>query len=191
MAEQVRKVRELETDASGILLPFKTKNGKYNIIRPGDALGISRFTQWEKLSIVGGVGKSFSAIADALKNIETLLGADRPFAEIRTEAILAVNSMRRGIVELSAERYNQGLYLASIFIWKEGTDPLEWDYNTATEWIQDWQEEGLSEVGFFSFALATVSGFQKRYSELKAAVEREAGALSAVSSLTKPGKAAL
>ena len=190
MAEQVRRVRELETDANGILLPFKTKTAKYNIIKPGDALGIERFTQWEKLSIVGGVGKSFSAIADALKSIELLLGEDKAFANIRTEAILAVNSLRRGIVDMSGERYNQALYLASVFIWKEGTDPLKWDFNTATEWISDWQEEGLSELPFLSFALATVSGFQKRYNELKAEVEREADVLSAATSLTKRGKAA-
>lgn len=182
------KIRELETDASGVLLPFETKKGKYYVIKPGDPLGIQRFTEREKLAIVLGAGKTFAALQDTLKNVENLLGSDKPFSEIRTEAILAINGLRRGVVEMSKERYHYGLYLATIFIYREDHDPLKWDMNTATEMIEDWAAEGLSEHGFFSFALGTIAQFKTHYENIQNQVRESEGVLSGISSfLTTDG----
>lgn len=179
--KETKEIRNLPKDQSGVLLPFTTKKGKYNVIRPGDPIGIQRWTEYEKLKIVMGTGKTFTALIETLEKVEKMLGADKPFADIRVEAILTVNGMRRGIIELSRERYNQALYLASIFIWREGDDPLTWDINRATEYIEDWAGEGLNEQDFFSFALATVSGFNEIFKRLSRETAAQADALSGIS----------
>lgn len=188
MAElKTRAVVPMKKDEQGILLPFETAKYRYKVIRPDQPLGIQRWTEYEKLKIVLGAGKTFSAIIEAVEQVERLLGSDKPLAEVRVDAILTLNALRRGMVELSQARYNQAFYLASIFIYREGDDPLTWDIGRATEYIDDWAEEGLSEQDFFSFALATVSGFGEMYQRLKGQMREQEAALSAISTLT--GKA--
>ena len=179
--EEKQRIRPIEKDQDGVILPFSTRKGKYYVIRPGEPLGIQRWTEYERLKIVLGTGKTFSALIEALAGIEKLLGSDKPFADIRTEAILTVNGLRRGLIELSKERYNYALYMATIFIYREGDDPLTWDMARATEYIEDWAGEGLSEQDFFSFAVATVTGLKEIYSALKREVEAETERLSGIS----------
>lgn len=179
--EEKQRIRPLEKDQDGVILPFTTGKGKYYVIRPGDPLGIQRWTEYERLKIVLGTGKTFSALIEALAGIEKLLGSDKPFADIRTEAILTVNGLRRGLIDLSKERYNYALYMATLFIYRDGDDPLTWSMERATEYIEDWAGEGLSEQDFFSFAVATVTGLKEIYSALKREVEAEAERLSGIS----------
>lgn len=145
-------------------------------------MGIRRWMEYEKLSIVVGFGKTFDAITTTLHDIEKLLGSDQPFADIRVESILLVNGLRKSIVEMRKERYNYAMYLASVFVVREGDDPLVWEFDRATEYIQDWAAEGLSEQDFFTFALLTVHGFQAHYKELKSQADKEAERLLAVGS---------
>lgn len=176
------KIRQLEKDQNGIILPFETSKGKYFVIQPGAPIGIQRWTEYERLKIVLGTGKSFSALIETIGNIEKLLGSDKPLADVRVEAILTLNSLRRGLVEMSKERYNQALYLATIFIYREGDDPLTWDFDRATEYIRDWAAEGLSEQDFFAFALSTVNGFREQLSKIQAEIRREEARLSGIGS---------
>ena len=182
------RIRGLEKDQDGVILPFKTKAGKYFVIRPGEPLGIQRWTEYERLKIVLGTGKTFSALIESLYAVEKLLGSDKPLAETRIEAILTLNGLRRGLIELSKERYNYALYMASVFIYREGDDPLTWSMDKATEYIEDWATEGLSELDFFSFAVATVTGLKKIYSDLKQEVEQETERLSGITTSQTEGK---
>lgn len=187
--DEQKRIRSLEKDQDGVILPFKTKRGKYFVLRPGEPLGIQRWTEYERLKIVLGTGKTFSALIEALHGVEKLLGTDNPLADIRVEAILAINGLRRGLIELSKERYNYALYMATVFIYREGDDPLTWSMDKATEYIEDWAGEGLSEQDFFSFAVATVTGLKKIYSDIKREMDKEAERLSGISlSATKGTK---
>lgn len=187
--DEQKRIRSLEKDQDGVILPFKTNRGKYFVLRPGEPLGIQRWTEYERLKIVLGTGKTFSALIEALHGVEKLLGTDNPLADIRVEAILAINGLRRGLVELSKERYNYALYMATVFIYREGDDPLTWSMDKATEYIEDWAVEGLSEQDFFSFAVATVTGLKKIYSDIKREMDKEAERLSGISlSVTKGTK---
>lgn len=181
MEETRDRIRALEKDADGVILPFKTKKGKYFIIRPGEPLGIQRWMEYERLKIVLGTGKTFTGLIESIHAVEKLLGSDKPLAEIRLEAILTLNGLRRGLVELSKERYNYALYMATVFIYREGDDPLTWSQTKATEYIEDWAKEGLSEVDFFGFALSTVTGLREIYNGLKQEMDREAERLSGIS----------
>lgn len=184
-----KEIKDLEREPNGMLSmsPF-TANGKvYKFIKPGTPIGIRKFTEYEKLKIVAGVGKTFGEIATYLSGHKNLLGADKPFAEIRTEAILATDSMQKGIVEMSKERYNQALYLCTIFIYEDGKDPYHWDIETATQMVEDWEVERINENDLFFFASLLIPGFRQMFKELQEEAERQAENLLGVSGLVTMG----
>lgn len=175
----------LPKDAQGVILPFETPKHKYKVIRPGNPIGIQRYLEFEKLQIPAGMGFSFAEIVTVLKEIELLLGSDKPLAEIRTEAILKTNSLWRGVVDLSKTRFSKTLYLATIFIYREGDDLAKWDMDTATEYLEDWKEAGISETDFFYLSLAMVSEFSRIYGSIKQEVEATEVELWGTTSSTK------
>jgi hypothetical protein len=169
-----KPIKILDRDQNGGLAytPFTANGVKYKFIKPGDPIGIKKWTMYEQMKVVVGSGKTFSELATYFKDLKALLGADKPFADIRVEAILATDSMQKSIVEMSKERYNQAFYLCSIFIYKDGTDPYEWDFETATEAITNWQEERISEIDLFFFAVLLIPGFKAMFDELQEAANR-------------------
>ena len=190
MSEQTEQkiIRELEVDGSGVLLPFKTKAHKYNIIRPGEPMGISRWTEYTKLSIVLGTGKTLSALIEAFKEIELLAVQNRPYEDLKLDIVLLANSHRRAIIELSKARYDYGLYQASLFIIREGDEGLDWSLDLANEYITDWKENGISEQSLFFFATETVVGLKAQVKKLKAEMDRQTGNLLAISGLDQTEK---
>ena len=96
MSEKVKQnfkpIKPLARDANGGLSyePFTANGRTYHFIRPGDPLGIRKWTEYEKLKIVVGTGQTFSGIVEAFKQITDLAGADKKFSEIRTELIAAL-----------------------------------------------------------------------------------------------------
>lgn len=175
-----RKTKELPKGADGLMTDFETKKHRYRVMRPGEPLGIQRFTEYEKLQSVFGFAQTFSGLLEVFTELETLLGADKPFSQIRTEAILLCNSAKRGIVDQSQSRFNKALYLASIFVVREGDDPLKWDIRTAEDYIQDWAEEGLSELDFFFLSASAVRGFKEAFNKISAEVRAEEERLSGI-----------
>ena len=159
--------RELPKDQDGIILPFETKKGRYNIIRPGQPLGIIRFTELQKMKLVFGTARTVAALVEALRGIQKVLGADKSFADIRTEAILGINSILQGLIDTSKQRFDYGLYLCTLFIYRDGHDPKQWDMATAESYIEDWAAEGLSELDFFSFALLALGELRRHIQEVK------------------------
>jgi hypothetical protein len=181
-----KPLKKLPRDAAGNLSyePFEASGRKYRFIKPGDPIGIKKWQEYEKLKIVAGVGRSFVEIANTLKEVNALLGADKPFADIRTEGILLVDSLRRSIIDMSNERHSKFLYLCTIFIYRDGTNPAEWDFETATEVIEDWAAEGMDEQDLLFFSLCLIPGWQAVFSELREKADAEAERLSAISTLT-------
>lgn len=171
---------QLERDADGNLLPFKTKNHKYTPIQAGSPIGINRWTQYEKLRVILGTGHDFISITDTLRDVEKMLAADKPFDEIRLEAILLINSLRRGVVDLSKARFNKAFYMATLFILRDGDDLKEWTVEKAEDYIEDWQAAGVNEEDLFFFALGRVAGFKERYREMRDQISREQAALLAI-----------
>ena len=181
-------IRTLETDGTGVLVPFKTEKHKYNVIRPGEPMGISRWTEYTKLSIVLGTGKTLSALIEAFKEIELLAVENRKYEELKLDIVLLANSHRRGLIELSKARYDYGLYQASLFIVREGDEGKDWSYDLANEYIDDWKADGISEQSLFFFAIKTVVGLSEQVSKLKEEASRQTGVLSGISGLTTPGE---
>jgi len=178
-----KEITNLERDQNGGLAyaPFIANGNKYKFIKPGDPIGIRKWTEYEKMKVVVGSGKTFGELATYLKDHKALLGADKPFSDIRVEAILSTDSLQKSIVEMSKERYNQAFYLCSIFIYRDGTDPYLWDIETATEMINDWETERISELDMFFFASLLIPGFRQIFKELQEEAEAQVAKLLAVS----------
>jgi len=178
-----KPIKKLGRDANGGLSyePFTANGRTYHFIRPGDPLGIRKWTEYEKLKIVVGTGQTFSGIVEAFKQITDLAGADKKFSEIRTELILLADSYRKGVLDMSKDRYNKAFYLCSIFIYRDGDDPYQWDLNRAEQYIGDWVEENISEQDLFFFAMLLTPGFSKVLTELRNEAERQAERLEKLS----------
>ena len=175
METPIKEIVSLERDNNGNLAytPFMANGRLYRFIKPGNPIGIDKWTVYGQMKVVVGSGKTFSDLVAYFRGHKKLLGADKPFAEIRTEAIIATDSMEKGILEMSKARYDQAFFLCSIFIYRDGTDPYAWDVETATEMIADWAEERISENDLFFFAMLLTPGLMQTLSELREEAEKQ------------------
>lgn len=181
-----KPIKKLGRDPNGGLSyePFTANGNTYHFIRPGDEIGIKKWTEYEKLKIVVGTGQTFAGIVEAFKQITDLAGADKEFAKIRTEVILLADSYRKAILDMSAARYNKAFYLATIFIYRAGDDPYSWDMNRAESYISDWVTENMSEQDFFFFSMLLIPGFSRVFHELSAEAAAQAERLAKLSGVT-------
>lgn len=191
MAKQIEKeqahkpIKELPRDPNGNLSfePFKANGHTYLTIRPGDPLGIEKWTEYQKLQIVVGTGRTFERIVRGYTELTDLLASDKPFAQIRAEAILLADSYKRAVLDMSKERVEKSLYLCTIFIYREGDDPYKWDIQTAERNIQDWKEANISEQDFFLFSVMLISEYSRILSDLQEKARQQAARLSVVTGM--------
>jgi hypothetical protein len=162
----------LERLPDGGLAPFRTKKHTYTPLRPGSPIGVARWTEYERLNIMFGFGRTFQQIHEALTNIQTALSSDRPLAEVRADCIVAVASIKKGILDESKERYNLAFYLCTIFIQQDDEDMKTWTHERATAIIKDWEQEGVNEQDLFFFALSASSGLSHAVRLEREAVQR-------------------
>jgi hypothetical protein len=180
------KTINLQRDDAGNLLPFSTPKHNYTPIKIGNPVGVTRWTEYEKLAIVLGTGKTFSQIIEWMEGHEKQLAANKDFAEIRLECILEVNSLRRSFVEMSQARSSYAFYLATLFIVEDNDPaPLEWSIAKADKIIEDWRTSGVNEQDLFFFALNLVVGYKEFYKKERARAEAEAERLSVITGLTQ------
>jgi hypothetical protein len=179
--EKTNNVVRLSRDESGNLTfePFVSNGTKYRMIKPGTAIGIHKFTQYKKLSVVVGAGATFSAIIEENKAVIELLSSDKPLAQVRREALLRLDSMNKGILDLSKSRYHKAFYLASIFIYPDGTDPREWSMELAEKMIEDWAID-VDENDLLFFSLFLIPAFSDLIAGLKEEAEAKASGIWSV-----------
>jgi hypothetical protein len=176
-----KPVVRLSRDEYGNLTfePFVSNGTKYRMIKPGTAIGIHKFTQYKKLSVVVGAGATFSAIIEENKAVIELLSSDKPLAQVRREALLRLDSMNKGILDLSKSRYHKAFYLASIFIYPDGTDPREWSMELAEKMIEDWAID-VDENDLLFFSLFLIPAFSDLIAGLKEEAEAKASGIWSV-----------
>lgn len=163
-------------DQSGALTyePFTANGKKFKFIHPGDPVGMAKWGQFNTLSIIVGSGVTFAELVSGLTAHQKLLASDQPFSEIRTEAIIWCDHMKKGIIDLSKNRNDPAFYLASLFIYRDGAHPFDWSEEMADEMIDDWQKGYVSEQDLFFFALSQVPAWSAILSELREQAERDA-----------------
>lgn len=178
-----KPIKKLARDPNGGLSyePFTANGNTYHFIRPGDEIGIRKWTEYEKLKIVVGTGQTFSGIVQAFQQLVSLASEDKAFKDIRTEIILLADSYKKSVLDMSKDRYNKAFYLCTIFIYRAGDDPYTWDMNRAESYIADWVAENMSELDFFLFCQILIPGYSRVLLELKEEAERQAEKLEKLS----------
>jgi len=174
--DENKSIVTFSRDQSGVLTyePFTANGKKFKFIKPGDPVGIAKWGKFNTLSIIVGSGVTFSELVSGLNAHQKILGSDKPFSEIRTEAIVWCADMKKGIIDLSKNRRDPALYLASLFIYRDGEHPFEWTEEAADEMIKDWEVGHVSEQDLFFFALSQVPAWSAILKELQAQANENA-----------------
>jgi len=172
-----KQLVNFERDANNNLTyePFIANGKKFRFIKPGDPIGIGKWSEYQRLQIVVGGGVTFSELITGLREHKKILSSDQPFSEIRSEAIVWADSQIKGLIDLSKSRYDKAFYLASIFIYEDGKDPLEWSHDIAEQMVRDWAEGGVNEQDLFFFAMLQIPAWNLVLSELSEQANRDAG----------------
>jgi hypothetical protein len=165
--EELQKgVRKLRTDANGDIMPFRANGTLYVPLAPGSGIPLGIWKEYEKMRMVVSFGRNFEQIVDSLNEIEQMLGSDMPLAQIRVKCILSINSIKRGVLELSSERQTVGAYMASLFIRADGQSFSEWSIEQADKAISDWIKEGITSDELFFFAVSRTVGLKAFYRKI-------------------------
>ena len=90
------------------------------------------------------------------------------------------DAYKKGILDMSRDRFNKAFYLCSLFIYREGDDPYQWSMERAEQYISDWEEERISELDLFFFAMLLIPGYNNVLQELKGEADKQAAKLSVV-----------
>ena len=172
-----QEIVKFDRDENGNMTyaPFKANGKTFKFIKPGDPIGIAKWSEYQKLQIVVGGGVTFADLIVGLREHKKLLSADQPFSEIRSEAIVWADSTIKGLIDMSQSRYDKAFYLASIFIYEDGKDPYAWDMEIAGKMVEDWAVGRVSEEDLFFFAMLQIPAWRAIFQELSERAEREAG----------------
>lgn len=176
MKVKYQEIVRFDRDQNGNMTyaPFKANGKTYKFIKPGDPIGIAKWSEYQKLSIVVGGGVTFADLIVGLREHKKLLSGDQPFAEIRSEAIVWADSTIKGLIDMSQARFDKSFYLASIFIYEDGTDPYLWDMELASRMVEDWAIGRVDEQDLFFFSMLQIPAWKAILNELSEQTEREA-----------------
>ena len=171
-----QEIVKFDRDENGNMTyaPFKANGKTFKFIKPGDPIGIAKWSEYQKLQIVVGGGVTFADLIVGLREHKKLLSADQPFSEIRSEAIVWADSTIKGLIDMSQSRYDKAFYLASIFIYEDGKDPYAWDMEIAGKMVEDWAVGRVDNDDLFFFALNQVEGWKQMLPELQDQMGRDA-----------------
>lgn len=171
-----KQLVSFDRDANGNMTykPFTANGTRYNFIKPGDPIGIDKWTEYQRLQIVVGGGVSFNDLILGLREHKKILSSDQPFSDIRSEAIIWADSQIKGLIDLSQSRYHKSFYLASLFIYEEGTDPYLWSMDIANKMLEDWAIGAVNEQDLFFFAMLQIPAWSQIFDELSEQAGREA-----------------
>lgn len=189
MEENKLEFVSLPKDGNGNLTfePFECGGKRWKMIKPGDPIGLKKWTEYQKLQIIAGFGVTFADLINGLKAHKDLLSSDQKFSEIRSEAIVWADSQIKGLIDLSRARFDKAFYLCSLFIYEDGTDPAAWSMEQAEKNIECWADGRLNEQDLFFFAMLLLPAWNTILNELDGEAGRQA-ARSLVGILLKRGE---
>lgn len=178
-------------DENQFLPTFRTDGHTYHIIG-GDGIGIERYTEFQKFSVQRGFARSFADINKELERLRLFIGGERDVAKLVNESILSLSALQDGIASFSREQYDASLWLATLFVLRDGEDVKTYSEQLGREKIEDWKAYGYSEVDFFFLTGQQVGGYGSAFREAvqrnEKARERLLAALLTDGSEPRPGQ---
>jgi len=172
-----QEIVKFDRDENGNMTyaPFKANGKTFKFIRPGDPVGVDKWTHFQRLKIVVGGGVTFEDLIIGLREQKKFVSGNHTLEDMRSELIVWFDSQIKGLIEMSQSRYDKSFYLASIFIYEDGKDPYDWSMEMAGKMVEDWAVGRVSEEDLFFFAMLQIPAWRQIFQELSERAEREAG----------------
>jgi hypothetical protein len=172
-----QEIVKFDRDENGNMTyaPFKANGKTFKFIKPGDPIGIAKWSEYQKLQIVVGGGVTFADLIVGFREQKKFVSGNHTLEDLRSELIVWFDSQIKGLIEMSQARYDKSFYLASIFIYEDGADPYAWDMEIAGKMVEDWAVGRVSEEDLFFFAMLQIPAWRQIFQELSERAEREAG----------------
>lgn len=144
----------------GILNVFEANGNKYYILGEEDAFPIERWGLYGAWTAQFLSGMSFQSMYNTVSKIRQMLDKyverEIQFSEITLQA----KASEEELIKTTEMRYDSGLYIATLFILKEGEDINVWTKAQADEKIMDWGKEGFGVGDFLSLAAHYAVAYQ-------------------------------
>lgn len=157
-------------ETGGILNVFHANGNKYYILTPEDPFPVSRFGWFSKFSMQFMANADFTNAYQRRIKTRELLNAYAEREVKYTDLVLANEAEAEEIKKMSEMRYTPGLYMATLFIYRDGEDAAVWTMAQAEEKIEDWAAEGLGMNDFFLMSGSFVTAYTDLLVELWAQV---------------------
>lgn len=151
---------------TGWYLPFVANGNKYIVLKPDAIIGILRYSVMERLGILAGTGKNFVELMAVIDAIEKEAGSDKPIHEARKNILLTTHSLKKAVIDVKESRYPSGLFLATLFIVREGEDLSKFDEDIAQEKMKDWEAENGNMKSFFLLGMSGIKGYRAAYQKI-------------------------
>lgn len=167
------ELKQLPREKNGTIARKFVANGTtYKILDASATMSLARYTEFSRMSAVVGFGVNFEGMLTHLQEIQKLVfDIDAKNSLTKKGAILKVESLLELIIKTSQERFDQAFYFCTLFIVREGEDLTIWDFDDATDKVNDWNTEGYSANDFFSVAASTIPNFAQAWHQMKKEVE--------------------
>ena len=171
-----QEIVKFDRDENGNMTyaPFKANGKTFKFIKPGDPIGIAKWSEYQKLQIVVGGGVTFADLIVGFREQKKFVAGNHTLEDLRSELIVWFDSQIKGLIDMSQARYDKAFYLASIFIYEDGKDPYAWDMEIAGKMVEDWAIGRVSEEDLFFFAMLQIPAWRQIFQELSERAEKEA-----------------
>lgn len=146
-------------ETGGILNVFHANGNKYFMLTPQDPFPIVRYGWFSKFAMQFMANADFTNAYQRRVKFDGLL---TDYVERRAQykdLILANEAEKEEILKMSEMRYVPSLYMATLFIYREGEDMGGWTMAEAEQKIDDWAAEGFGINDFFSVSAHFVEAY--------------------------------
>lgn len=134
---------------------FDTPGGRYFV---SEKISVGRYQHYQRFEIQLGFSLRFSLLVDGLLSAYNALNERRD-----ADAAVSIKQLLEGVT-LIQERKPIAMYVATLFINKEGEDKSEWSEAMADKKMDDWKN--INANFFLAAALSLVRKFPEKYNEI-------------------------
>ena len=138
---------------------FVANDQKYIILTGEEALGVNRWSAYEKLQSMLGFNTSIQSLVNQIHEIEQDLTKVMQGKSVLLQVVKRVSQLKDAIKGDIEGRFSKALYICTLFIIREGEDISKWSMSDAESKIDDWANEAIAINDFLTLALRYCANF--------------------------------
>jgi hypothetical protein len=165
---KIKELKDLPRSLDGEIERYFMANGnKYCILSIDECLTPYRYTEFERMSIVGSFAMNFDVLFTQLRSLEGKIHQmDLSDDTAKTPPIVLLNAIQNGIIKSGQMRWEQMAVFCSLFIVREKEDLRVWSIEDANDKVADWNAEGYRMKDFFQLGAIAIPKFAPEYVRL-------------------------